>query len=139
MRKTLIALSACLLATAGCDFVTDPEPLEEFGYQQAESGTEVTPGIDVAAFTGEILLVGQLVAPNPCYELNPSFTESGKNLNLTVTARPRQSGCAAAPTGYIWSAAVRHLRADTYELRVTHAFRDNEVAPVVFNRTVTVR
>lgn len=139
MRIRLLAAALCLAAVSGCDLVTDPDPLEEFGYQQTEPGAEIETGIDVAAFQGEILLVGQLEAPSSCYDLTPSFSQSGNTLNLTISLRTRGTACPAVVTGYIWQAAIRRLKSGTYDLRVTHSYRNNEAPTQVFNRTVTVR
>lgn len=140
MHRTLAALGLCLL-TAGCDFVTDPDPLEEFAYQQLDPATEFEENIDAAGFFGEILAVGQFEAPSGCYELKGDLDRSGTTLDLKITAQVRSGGgnCTAVVTGYRWSAAIRNIGAATYDLRVTHQFRNNERPATVHTARVNVR
>jgi len=136
MRKTLLAL-ICTAALAGCDFVTDPDPLQEFAFQQLEPG-DYEESVDVAGFPGEILAVGQFAAPSACYTIEGNFSRSGSTITLRATAvRRNSSNCNATETWYRWSAAIRDIGRNTYDMRIIHDFRNDERPESVHTVQVT--
>lgn len=123
MRRRILALTAVAIATlAGCDFVTDANPLQDFQWLAVDDSSAVQEGIDAVAFNGDIDLIGQLRTPSLCYSLNADFNRNGSNISVHVAATSTQSTtCSHTPGGFQYTALIRGLGSGDYTLRVTHS------------------
>lgn len=135
MRRTLLMVA--MLALGGCEVLTEPKPLEEFEWIGVQNQSEVQEGIDAAVFFGEINLLGQFKTPSLCFNVIPTFGQSGSTLTLRVDAKSTNSAnCAQVPGGFRYTGVIRRLGRGTYTLRIIHGVPgqpDKE-----YSKTVTI-
>jgi hypothetical protein len=106
----------------GCRILTEPSTLQDFQWIAVEQASQVTEGIDAAAFGDDIDLLGQLKTPTLCYKLNADFSQSGNDLTIHVDANPSDSpNCQKTPGGYRYTAALRGLGDGAYTIHVVHS------------------
>lgn len=116
-----LALPFLVLAMSGCNGITAPALLEGFSWVEVEDPSLVEVGIDTSVGFGDIFVLGQLLTPSPCYNLEPSFSQSGRKLTLRIRARETNANtCEEGPGGFQYTAVLRNLSRDTYELTVVH-------------------
>lgn len=112
---------ACLV-TSSCGLSTEPVVFQDFQWLAVENATEVTEGMDAAAFAGDVALLGQLRTPTVCFRLSGNFTRDGSALTVRVSAQASNSAtCGNTPGGYQYTAAIRGLDRGDYTLRVIHS------------------
>src|SRR3954470_14610378 len=90
---TRVALAATLLfAAAGCAF-TEPKPLvDEFSWEVLQNQAEVTEGLSIAGFFGDISFLAEAKTPTLCYAVSSSLDSDGTALTLHVNVTPSGSG-----------------------------------------------
>ncbi len=136
----LLLLVCCVLGAAGCALFSDRAELI-FTYDESAHGTVITPAVDVSALSGnEIVFVGQLNTPRPCYRLEGDLDVDGSQVTLTINARQTQSqNCETIVGRFIYQGSIRRLDAGTYQVLFRHVF-DNAAFPTQeFEFSVTVR
>lgn len=108
------------LGTA-CAGVSDRNPLQDFQWIAVDNPNDIHEGIDAAAFSGDIDLLGQIRTPTLCYNLNADFDRSGSDLTVHVTAKStNSSNCNKTPGGFQYTALLRGLGSGSYTLHVIH-------------------
>jgi hypothetical protein len=132
-----LAVGVLLIPAAGCDLVTDPEPLEEFVYEAVEDPAGVEEGVEVVEFFGEVQVLGQILTPTLCYRMDGEFDQKGSTMTLQVNATSTNSiNCSQHPGGFHYTAVLRHLKSGTYTLKIIHKLPGQTAKE--YTRTVTI-
>jgi hypothetical protein len=126
MRLALLLPLALLTTACSGAFGTGPGSRAEVPVELRIDSTGLAAGGSrvptATAAPGQITVKGQLVAGNPCQDLN---AVAGRNergeLVLAITAVAQNVICVAALGGFTYTATVRDLAPGTYHLVVVHA------------------
>lgn len=106
----------------------------------AEGILPFTPTLRVEK--GEIEILGQLRTPTPCYELSTSLLNASNVVTLTVTAKEAPTDTAGACAQVLvvrdYGAAIRHVPAGEYLVRVAHIIGDRGSPDIVLEQRVAV-
>lgn len=119
MARTFATLLLALILAA-CESTTAPALLEDFSWVVVGDPSTVEEGIEASGGFGDMLVLGEFLAPSSCFDLTPSFSQSGTKLTLRVQARPTDTACQGGEAGFEYTAVLRNLSRDTYELTVIH-------------------
>lgn len=136
--RSFVAVAALACAAAGCDLVTDPDPLEDFQWAELTHGETVDERVDVTVVPGEIFILGELNTPTACYSLTADFDKNGSRLLLRISARSTNTpNCQPILGAYRYTAVLRHLNRGTYEFTVEHDVGGGDTRE--FTESVTIR
>lgn len=131
--KRILALLVLPAALAGCLDTAGPSPQSQISYRvdlTAVPADFTTPQIEARGATGVLFVDGAFTAPDGCRNLQPSASNNGAVVTLTITIRPEQvPGCRTTPTVFRYEAAVGNFEPALWTLRVVHRYSDNAAAP----------
>jgi hypothetical protein len=121
--------------------VIEPGTELSFDYVESAHGTVVTPSVDASSLSSrEVVFVGQLNTPKPCYKLEGDVSVDGTQITLTVDARETSSATCEAIVGrFIYQGSIRRVGAGTYQLKFRHKFDKSDWPTQEFTIPVTVR
>lgn len=120
-RRKIPGALALIMVLSGCDSITDPRVITTFDWTDVPDPETVTEGISTSVAFGDLFILGQLVTPARCYELDGTFTVDTGKLTIRVTARSNGSpNCDESVGGFRYTATVSNLEFRTYELTVIH-------------------
>jgi hypothetical protein len=125
MRRSFAVILAYTLGTSACDaFTDDPEMI--FTFEESAHGQVVPASVDAASLSqGEIVFVGQLNTPRPCYRLVGDLDVADGRVTLTVDARQNQAqNCETIVGRFLYQGSIRRLDAGNYQVLVRHKFDD---------------
>src|SRR5262245_38218298 len=108
------------LVLTACSSLTDVNRPEVFQFEELQVGHNIEESVDANGFGSDLFFLGQFKTPHACFNLRPSFQESGNVLTLRVTAVSTNNQCPTQLGAYRYTGAVRNLRSGTYELRMIH-------------------
>src|SRR5215212_10301822 len=116
MRAALVA-ALCSISACG---ITEPKPLlDEFSWESVENQAEVTEGVNIAGFFGDISFLGQAKTPTLCYSVASKLGVEGNTLTLTIDITASGSGtCTQQAGGVRYSGAIRSLGKGTYTVHI---------------------
>lgn len=121
--KQLVSSLLLAVAISGCGLFSDSTDLE-FAYRESSPGQTVEASFDASAISsGQIVFVGQLNTPNPCYRLEGKLSENGRQLTLDISAeRSGSTTCETIVGRFIYEGAIQNLSAGTYDVTVRHRY-----------------
>jgi hypothetical protein len=108
------------LVLTACSSLTDVDRPEEFQFEELQLGHNIEESVDADGFGSDLFFLGQFKTPHACFNLRPSFQQSGTVLTLRVTAVSTNNQCPTQLGAYRYTGAVRNLRSGTYEFRMIH-------------------
>ena len=123
--------SAVPVPTPRVDFAAAPS-----GAANAPAGTTIPPTVRVSP--GRIEILGQMVTPDPCFDLSAAFTNASHELRVLVNATKRPGMCATVIETFAYRATIVNVAPDDYSLEVVHALPNTPPASAV-KQTVTVK
>ena len=140
MKRAFAGILAWTLLTSGCDSFSD-DPELNFTYEESTHGVVVPPSVDAASLSrGEIVFVGQLNTPKPCYRLEADIDVADGRATLTVNARQTStSNCETIVGRFLYQGSIRLLDAGNYQVLVRHKFDDSAWPLQEFTFSVLVR
>ena len=111
------AAATLLLAGTGC---TESKPLlDEFSWELVQNQADVTEGLSIAGFFGDINFLAAVKTPNLCYAVASSLDSDGTALTIHVNMTPSGSGtCAQQAGGVRYSGVIRNLSSGTYTVHI---------------------
>ena len=117
--RTMLA-TTILMIGAGCSIFTEPKPLiDEFAYQGIEREQDVTEGVSIAGFFGDISFLGEAKTPTLCYRASSRLDVDGNSLTVYIDiASSGSTTCAQTPGGLRYSGTKRNLRKGTYTVKI---------------------
>ena len=120
MRVIMRAFAAATLVLAGTGCVTDSKPLlDEFSWELVQNQADVTEGLSIAGFFGDINFLAAVKTPNLCYTVASSLDSDGTALTVHVNMTPSGSGtCTQQPGGVRYSGVIRNLGSGTYTVHI---------------------
>jgi hypothetical protein len=121
MKKLVAVLTALLVMIGGngCG-LTEPGPiLDEFSWEGVAVQDDITEGVTIAAFFGDISFLGQFKTPTLCYNIGSTLETNGNALTIRVDATATNQGtCGQAAGGFRYTGVVRNLSAGTYTVKI---------------------
>jgi hypothetical protein len=137
-RKIPGALALLVVALSGCDSITDPQLVTSFDWTEVPDPQTVTEGISTSVAFGDLFILGQVITPARCYELQGTFAVDAGKLTVRVTARSNGSpNCDEREGGFRYTATMSNLAFRTYELTVIHEVDDGTGGQ--YTKTVVIR
>jgi len=123
MSKIRVAFAvAAALAGSACDVSTAPAYLQDFQWIAVERPSDVVEGMDVAAFQGDLALLGQIKTPTLCFRLVGNIAVNAPTVTVRITAEQANApNCGNTAGGYQYTAAIRGLDGGDYTVRVIHS------------------
>lgn len=116
-RDVVAATLVCVLA-AGCEVLGPADTLGQFEWVELPS-----PAAESSQFSKigrDVVLLGTVNTTASCFELKPTYTESGSTATLRVrAARTNRPGCGDGATTYQYEGFLRSVE-DMTELRIIH-------------------
>ena len=119
------------MPNARVDFVAAPS-----GAANAPAGTTTPPTVRVSP--GRIEILGQMVTPDPCFDLSAAFTNANHELRVMVNGTKRPGMCATVIETFAYRATIVNVATGDYSLEVVHALPNTPAASAV-KQTVTVK
>lgn len=121
MRKILTLMAALLvmIGAGGCG-LTEPGPIiDQFTWEGVERQEDVTEGVTIAAFFGDISFLGQFKTPTLCYHIGSKLETNGNTLTIRVDAVAANQGtCGQTAGGFRYTGVVRNLSTGTYTVKI---------------------
>ena len=140
MKRSIAGILACTILASGCDAFSD-DPELNFAYEESTHGVVVPSSVDAASLSrGEIVFVGQLNTPRPCYRLEADIDVSDGRATLTVDARQNQApNCETIVGRFLYQGSIRLLDAGNYQVLIRHEFDQADWPAQEFTISVLVR
>jgi hypothetical protein len=143
-RRFLVSVLA-LAGAAGCastpavsntnarfDFVAAPASAAS-----APSGTTAPPTVRVSQ--GRVEILGQLVTPDPCFDLSGAFTNANRELRVLVNATKRPGMCATVIETFAYRGTIADLPPGDYTLEVVHSAPNPSTPTTVVKQSIAVK
>jgi hypothetical protein len=119
--------------TARVDFLAAPATAAN-----APAGATTPPTVRVSQ--GQVEILGQLVTPDPCFDLTAAFTNANRELRVMVNGTKRPGMCATVIETFSYRATIVNVAAGDYSLEVVHALPNSSTPPApVVKQSVTVK
>lgn len=134
-----VLVAAVMVGTGACDFVTEPDMLQDFQWGRISESEFGGDRIEISPFGGQISMLGESVSPTECYEAVPDFTDGGRTLTMKVTFRSTRANCPEGETAFRWLASIRGLERGTYTVRAIQVYQDGARPTVEVVDTITFR
>jgi len=138
MKAMMRAALAATLLLAGTGCVTDSKPLlDEFSWELVQNQADVTEGLSIAGFFGDINFLAAAKTPTQCYNATGSLDSDGTALTVHISIAPTGSGtCTQQPGGVRYSGVIRNLASGTYTVHIIQNV--SGVGITEYNETVKI-
>lgn len=125
-----LVTSALLASGAMCSAgIPESEPAPQPEVEFTVVGAVETQGSDTvsvqATAPGEVILVGRISTPTPCYQLESELRGSGDDLTLEIAARALPRICPQVLAAYEYRARLYRLGVGNYRMTVVHAYPES--------------
>lgn len=133
-RRAALAIAAVLTA-GGCDAVGPGETLGQFEWSELDDGP-VNEFSDFTVIGREIVLLGELNTPTPCYRLRADVAKTSSRITVRIDGTSTGSPNCGEETGsFRYSGLLRDVQGFD-ELRVIHDITGGETTEFVHDLTV---
>ena len=120
------------VSTPRVDFVAVPA-------SAANAPADATTPPTVRVSQGRVEILGQLMTPDPCFDLTAAFTNANRELRVMVNATKRPGMCATVIETFAYRATILNLhQATTHSTSCTRCRIETPAASVV-KQSVTIK
>jgi len=120
MKNELLILLVGLLVGITLVYVYLAQPTLEFKQVGSACASEEEPSVSISGEQGKISFSGNVITPNPCYELNAKLKRAAGTLTIVITAKPEKGPCVDCIGSVEYSGEIKDLKPGTYTVEMIY-------------------